>query len=685
MANTKNLLALAALAAGFILPAAAQAQSQSFPPLELEVTPSRLGAGVTGAATTIITEEDIQRSPALTLPDILQRQTGIQVQKQFSSVAGALDTVDMRGFGATGTANTLILVNGRRLNDVDLAGVDFSAIPKDSIRRIEITRGNAGGVLYGDGAVGGVINIVTKPATGRTAYGVEAALGSHRYAEASVRASDSVGPVSLRAFGNTIESEGYRVNNELRQKSAVAEGRYRTGWGETYLTLSGDRQFVGLPGVRRRTNAMNQLDTDREGASTPNDYAKKQGANLTLGGTGMLRENIELTIDGGVRHKEQQAGIIDPTDPAFDAYVDTKLTTLSLTPRANVKHSLMGRPARAIVGLDVYDSDYDSNRGVNPRNQPNHVFNLNQQTYGFYAQDTVGLRPETDISLGLRLDHQNFDASDRVNAAAPGGNNQTQGRPFNDSDTQYSAHLGAEHRINPSLRLFGRLGRSVRLPTVDERAGTTAFGVPPDFRLDTQTSWDVEAGVGTKLGPVALEARAFRMELEDEIAFNPVNFTNINLDDTRRTGVELEGNWAVLPSLRLRGGVTYTDAEFRAGTNAGKEVPLVSTWTGLAGVSWDIRPRTLVFDIDLRYVGERRFDNDQRNRQQQIPASGIVDLKIGGQVDDIARGARWSLGVQNALDRDYFIYGVASATTLGTFSAYPLSGRTVMARVGVDF
>ena len=114
-------------------------------------------------------------------------------------------------------------------------------------------------------------------------------------------------------------------------------------------------------------------------------------------------------------------------------------------------------------------------------------------------------------------------------------------------------------------------------------------------------------------------------------------------------------------------------------------MPLVSTWTGLAGVSWDIRPRTLVFDVDLRYVGERRFDNDQRNRQQHIPASGIVDLKIGGQVDDIARGARWSLGVQNALDRDYFTYGVASSTTLGTFSAYPLPGRTVMARVGVDF
>ena len=683
MSNTKTLLALAALAAGFALPAAAQ--TQTFPPLELEVTPSRLGAGVTGAATTIVTEEEIQRSPALTLPDILQRQAGIQVQNLYGSVAGARDTVDMRGFGATGTANTLILVNGRRLNDVDLAGVDFSAIPKDSIRRIEITRGNAGGVLYGDGAVGGVINIITKPATGRAAYGVEAGIGSHGYGEVSVRAADSAGPVSLNAYGNAINSEGYRVNNELRQKSAVAEGRLRTSWGETYLTLSGDDQFIGLPGVRRRTNAMNLLDTDREGASTPFDYAKKQGFNATLGGTGFLRDNVELTIDGGVRHKEQQAAIIDPTAPASNVYVDTTLTTLSLTPRANVKHSLMGRGARAIIGFDVYDSDYDSDRGVNKGDRPNHVYALSQQTYGLYAQETVALRPSTDVSLGVRLDHQAFDATDQVNAGAPGANNQTQGVPFDDSDTQYSAHLGAEHRFNPDLRLFGRFGRSVRLPTVDERIGATAFGVPPNFRLDTQTSWDIEAGVGTKLGPVDVEARVFRMELEDEIAFNPVAFTNINLDDTRRTGVELEGNWPILSSLRLRGGVTYTDAEFRAGANAGKEVPLVSTWTSVAGLSWDIRPRTLVFDIDARYIGERRLDNDQRNFQPQIPASGIVDLKLGGAVDGIARGARWSLGVQNLLDRDYFTYGVASSTTQGTFSAYPLPGRTFMARAGVDF
>src|SRR5262249_27679304 len=74
--------------------------------------------------------------------------------------------VDLRGFGAFATANTLVLINGRRLNDIDMSQVDLSTLPLNSIERIEITRGNSGAVLYGDNAVGGVINIVTKNGVG---------------------------------------------------------------------------------------------------------------------------------------------------------------------------------------------------------------------------------------------------------------------------------------------------------------------------------------------------------------------------------------------------------------------------------------------------------------------------------------------------------------------------------------
>ena len=70
--------------------------------------------------------------------------------------------MDIRGFGEASKSNSLILVNGIRLNDIDMSNVNLSYIPIDSIERIEIIRGGSAGTLYGSGAIGGAVNIVTK-------------------------------------------------------------------------------------------------------------------------------------------------------------------------------------------------------------------------------------------------------------------------------------------------------------------------------------------------------------------------------------------------------------------------------------------------------------------------------------------------------------------------------------------
>ena len=218
------------------------------------VTASRLNEGIRGTSTTIITAEEIARDPAATLQDILARQPGIQVQHLFGGVAGARDTVDMRGFGAAASSNTLILVNGRRLNDVDLAGVDFSAIPRDSIERIEVIRGNSAAVLYGDGAAGGAINIVTKSSgLAEPYYRFNGGIGSYQYRESGFSAGGTAGSTTLTANGNLINADGYRRNNELLQRNFTGEARHKTATGDLFLNLSADDQHLGLPGGRRVT------------------------------------------------------------------------------------------------------------------------------------------------------------------------------------------------------------------------------------------------------------------------------------------------------------------------------------------------------------------------------------------------------------------------------------------------
>ena len=154
-------------------------------------------SGIVGTASTVITAQEIAHSPAQTLQEIIAQAPGVQLTSLFGGVNGVKTSVDLRGFGAFATSNTLVLINGRRLNDIDMAGVDFSTIPRNSIERIEIIRGNSGAVLYGDNAIGGVINIVLKNGVGGPPVAIrgEAGVGSFNQRMASVSAATEFRPV----------------------------------------------------------------------------------------------------------------------------------------------------------------------------------------------------------------------------------------------------------------------------------------------------------------------------------------------------------------------------------------------------------------------------------------------------------------------------------------------------------
>ncbi|MFZ1811554.1 MAG: TonB-dependent receptor plug domain-containing protein, partial [Candidatus Nitrotoga sp.] len=89
----------------------------------------------------IITREAINKSSARTIPELLSQQAGISARDLYGNNAASA-TVDLRGFGAAAGQNTLILLDGRRITNADLSGVQWSAIPFASIERIEIMRGS---------------------------------------------------------------------------------------------------------------------------------------------------------------------------------------------------------------------------------------------------------------------------------------------------------------------------------------------------------------------------------------------------------------------------------------------------------------------------------------------------------------------------------------------------------------
>ena len=650
--------------------------------------------GIVGASATVITSEDIARSPAQTVQEIIAQTPGVQLTSFYGGVNGVGTAVDIRGFGAFATANSLVLINGRRLNDVDLAGVDLSTIPRDSIERIEITRGNSGAVLYGDNAVGGVINIVTKTGAGGppVAMRFEAGAGSFNQLTGSVSAAVNAGPWSTSFYGNGIKSDGYRVNNALDQRDGIGNVNYSTPDFKAFLTLSGDDQKLGFPGGRLvdPSIGVNQLATDRQGTNTPFDYGNKQGANATAGFTKTLWNGAELIVDGGVRDKKQQAGFFGslPLQDFNASYVDTRLQTWSLTPRLSIKNPMFGLPSVILTGVDYYDATYHSNRSQLQSSPPLDIYDLTQRSFAAYWLQTVGILPTTDFSYGGRIQQTSVTARDTLDPNAPGYFGENPISPLDSTETNHALHVGIEHRFNEVFAVFGRAAEAFRTPNVDERVGaspifdpTFTIALPRSFALKTQTSNDIEGGFRVKAGKFEMQSSIYDMDLTNEIHFDPVNFINYNLDPTRRYGSETSATYRASDTVLLRGGFAYTRAIFREGPFAGNDVPLVSRYTANAGVTWNIWLKYLMADATVRYWSSRRMDNDQANTQPLIPANATVDFKLSGEYQHFF----WSLSVNNVLNALYYDYAIASAFTDGRFSAYPLPGRTYMVKAGATF
>ncbi len=585
---------------------------------------------------TVIERDDLQKSATSNLSEILAQFGLLHIRDNTGTPNQQLD---LRGFGITGDQNVVVLVDGVRLSENELSSAQLNAVPLESIERIEIVRGG-GAVLYGAGASGGTINIITRrAATGEaSAYAVARAGGyGTREGRAGTRLADDLAAVSLDvAHENT---EGYRRHNQFSQTSAAGTLEVRGTQGRAYVRANVSKQEVQLPGAL--TEAQIAADPRQPGAFIGN--TSRDDAMLTVGGAWREGRN-EWASDLAYRVKRAPAHF-----PGFD--IDARIELWSLLPRGKLRFDGWGRTHDVTLGVDLERWKYDNQNTFGTRQG-------DQANRAAYALANLWLAERTRLVLGARLQEseQSIDP-DRKRYSL----------------RAYEAAL--RQRLAGGWSAYGKLGSSFRLMTFDELCFAACSGT----LLEPQTARTGELGAEYEARGLRLRAALFETRLENEIYFSPLVFDNINLAPTRRRGAELESAWRAAPRLDLRASAALLQAQFRSGTYggvdvSGKDVPLVPQMIAAAGFAWSISAESR-FNLNARYVGRQRYDNDQANRfARLIPGYGLIDAKLEQRV---AKRVTLALEARNLLDRRYYSYGIWDGAS--SFSAYPQPGRALYA------
>ena len=635
----------------------------------------------------VITTEDIERSPSRSVAEVLGREANLNIQSYFGRDKDA--TIDMRGFGATAVSNVLVLVDGVRLNASDLTGADLSSIALSQVERIEVLRGG-GAVRYGDGAVGGIIHVLTRrPRNGPLKGEFEASRSSWDTRELRFSASGGTGPLSGRIDIGRLDGDGYRDNDDQRRRDTAAELRVMPEGGLSFMDVlfrvsrhtdeyklpgpvSRERFLSGDPALRRSSTA-----STLDGGSTDD---RKFGTlwRFDLGSAGL----IEFQTDHRTRDNPFLIGV-SPLISLADQQYSIESTRRDVQIRYDLEYQAFGRTHSFGGGFVTQSADYlrrDQGRTVIDQSA-RRTGDLNGQAW--YAEAVVRATDTLRMNAGWRTD----DTKTRTDAATfrrtcqfqivfvPGVGNIPVEIPGScvtgfqatsfvaNSWRSHAAELGLSWQPDRSLTAFVSASRNFRNPNIDELALASADlrqqnGRTVEIGMRVQPSDTLSAGV-----------TLFQLRNENEIFFDSSSglFLNRNYDrPTRRTGVEIETRWQVTAAWLLSANAGYVRPRFE---DVDADIPLVPRWTANARAEWLQTPQ-LRWILAARHAGRRYDGVDLDNRSwAPLPSYTVFDLALRF---DVGGGAQLAAGINNLFDKVYSTLSFAE-------TYYPMPERNAYA------
>src|SRR5690242_3555557 len=512
---------------------------------ETVVTATRVPTPVADipAGVTVIDRQTIEDRGYLTLTEALSAVPGIRVSQ--SGGPGGNASVFVRG---TNSNQVLVLRDGMPLNDAsDSSGAfNFGVDTLADVERIEVIRGPMA-ALYGSGAIGGVINLISRQGhePGFHLTG-EVAGGYPKQLEGNANASGIEGPFDYSA---TVEGEDLRGYDTTPQRESIYTG-VPQGFADTigtlnlgYTPIEGTRLSLFLR-ARRAVFGFNAL-----GSPTFDNSNSTGTGDSLLGRVGLTSKLFNGAYETSAfvgrlqddRHYTQALNPLDPNEATNDSRYHSYRTDVQWNNTVHLS-DLVPVPALSVSDLTFGYEHTADNINVN----------VNQSFFGSpFAQSAKASMTDDALYAGLQTALlQRVTLTGQIRQDWVGG------------DQPFTWRLGAVLDVPEILTRFKTAyGTAFRAPSLFDRFGVDSFGYVGNPNLKPESAQGWEAGFTTTVGIASISATYFNEQIQNLIVavFTPVN-TAVNIGSAHIQGVETEFTLQATRWLALDVSYTYTDA-----------------------------------------------------------------------------------------------------------------------------
>ena len=617
----------------------------------------------TPASVDVITREQLARRGDISLLDAITRAPGISAMPHPGNGGSS---VAARGF--TDTLSVMRLYDGMR--QYGGAGLTF---PFDTwaIERIEVLRGPAS-VIYGDGAIGAVINVVPKkPTRGAIQTELQAGLGtenSRRFAIGSGGAIDdkwsyrfdastdrSDGWVERGGYSNRAVSGSVRldISPRLNVQLGAAQGKQKP------MKYFGTPLIDGKPDPALAEKNYNVADSvivyDDRWIDVLVNWSPTDGVSV---------RSRFYDIDSDRHWRDVEAYRYNPATGLIDRSDATEIhheqSQTGNTTDAAFKGSLLGLGNQFSVGFDVNSSDFrhinntyvGNATSVDPYNPAPGSFSSPVPTiprydseakqYALFAEDRLALDDRWSLLAGVRYDHATLRRTDLVaNRLA-----------YDKTSTNVGWRLGTVFQVTPSLAVYGQYAKAA------DPVSSLFFLSAANSQFKNATGRQLELGVKQAFADtVEWTLAVYDITKNNLLTRDPANPTrSLQVGERSSRGIEATVTAVLAPGWSAEANASLLRARFddfseasggRLVSRAGNVPPDVPQRLANVWLNWDFMPAWTA-SAGLRHVGERNADNANTLK---LPSYAVTDASLRWK---LSAGTNVSLRVANVFDKRYF-------------------------------